>query len=83
MSDYNPEEIQEASTKILNFPENRILMAKMGESGNCAAIYSHSFDTMLHELEGYKERVPFEEVKVPTLICHGDRDGDIPFDQAE
>lgn len=33
--------------------------------------------------EMYKEKIDFEKVKVPTLILHGDADGDVAFSNAE
>ena len=30
----------------------------------------------------YRESIPFEKVKVPTLILHGDADGDVNFSNA-
>ena len=32
---------------------------------------------------GSIERLPFERVRVPTLVLHGTADGDVPFADAE
>lgn len=34
------------------------------------------------DVKGFETVIPFGEITVPTLIVHGDHDGDIPYEQA-
>ena len=38
---------------------------------------------MVNDVENNKLRLPLEEIKVPTLITHGDKDKSVPLTQAE
>ena len=40
------------------------------------------FDGMLNDLEYYKVKIPFDQVKVPTHMIHGDCDEEIHYSQA-
>ena len=48
-------------------------------AGDGTAAFPHGYAGMMADIENFKPRIALEEVKVPTLIVHGDRDGDIPF----
>jgi hypothetical protein len=47
-----------------------------------AAMYPESYDTMLVDMEYYKEVIPFDQIKVPVHHIHGDCDDDINYSQA-
>jgi hypothetical protein len=40
------------------------------------------FDGMINDLEYYKVKIPFDQVKVPCHMIHGDADSDIKYEQA-
>lgn len=42
-------------------------------------LYPISWDGMVADLEYYKIKIPFEQVKVPTIMIHGECDEDIPY----
>jgi hypothetical protein len=44
------------------------------------ALYPESFwDGMIADLDYYKVKIPLEEIKIPTIINHGQCDDDIPY----
>ena len=45
-------------------------------------VYPCFMDGFIADIEDYKRPINFEEISVPTLIIHGDQDGDIPYAQA-
>lgn len=48
------------------------------------AIYGDEFNsTMKKDLMFYLDKIPFDQVTVPTYILHGDMDADIDFSNAE
>ena len=44
--------------------------------------YPHAVDGMLNDVANNKERIPLDEIKVPSLIIHGDKDKLLPVSQA-
>ena len=40
------------------------------------------FDGIMNDLEYYKVKIPFDQVKVPCHMIHGDADPDIKYEQA-
>ena len=38
---------------------------------------------MKGEIEQFSEKIPLENIKVPTLVAHGTLDGDVQFWQAK
>jgi hypothetical protein len=44
------------------------------------AAYPEHFAGMLNDLEYYKMPIPFDKVKVPVHIIHGDADADIKYE---
>ena len=38
---------------------------------------------LVADIKGFETVIPFEKITVPTLVVHGDHDGDIPYAQAE
>jgi pimeloyl-ACP methyl ester carboxylesterase len=50
---------------------------------NCAA-YPDFYDTgFMNDIEYYKVKIPFDQVKVPVHMIHGTADPDIFYTQAE
>ena len=47
------------------------------------AIYPHNYDAMIVDIKFFKEIIPFDQVKVPVHMIHGDADYDINVKQAE
>jgi len=48
------------------------------------AIYPENYIGFVNDLTGYyRDPIPFDEVKVPTFILHGDKDKDVDFSNAE
>ena len=45
-------------------------------------MYPCFMDGLIADIKDYEKKINFEEIKVPTLIVHGDHDGDIPYSQA-
>ena len=45
--------------------------------------YHDTWTGLLNDVQEYKVPIPFDQVKVPTLILHGDHDGDVDFSNAE
>ena len=45
--------------------------------------YPESWAGLVNDNYQNMKRIPFEKVKVPTLIMHGDADCDVPFSHAE
>ena len=43
------------------------------------AMWPESWDTILVDMEYYKEKIPFDQIKVPTIMVHGDCDDDINY----
>ena len=59
-------------------------MGKMMDEVAGFSIYPNTADGMVNDLNEFKKPINFAEIKsVPTLVVHGNMDGDIPFSQAE
>ena len=43
------------------------------------ALWPESWDTYLVDMEYYKVKIPFEKIKTPCLMIHGDCDDDINY----
>jgi len=68
---------------FVNDPFNKGLIENTaGFMINCAAYPDHYQGGMMNDLEYYKVPIPFDQVKVPTHIIHGDADADIRYEQA-
>lgn len=44
--------------------------------------YPAGFDAMCVDIDYYKIKIPFDQVKVPVHMIHGECDNDIPYTQA-
>ena len=44
--------------------------------------YPDHYDGIINDLEYYKVAIPFDQVKVPVHMIHGDADADIKYEQA-
>ena len=75
---------KEAQVKeIINDPERIKLLGKMMDEVAGFSIYPNTADAMVNDLNEFVKPINFAEIKVPTLVVHGNMDGDIPFSQAE
>ena len=55
----------------------------MGELLAGTGVYPHTVTAMRHDHNHLNvEDIPLEEVKVPTLIVHGDKDKQVPYEHA-
>jgi len=43
------------------------------------ALWPESWDTYMVDFEYYEEKIPFDQIKVPTIMVHGDCDDDINY----
>ena len=79
MSGLSAEKMEEQSLEIVNDPWRMNWLSIICSMTEATPAYPHSFATMVHELEMFADKVPLEDIKAPTLICHGDQDTDIPL----
>jgi pimeloyl-ACP methyl ester carboxylesterase len=47
------------------------------------ALYPESWDTMVVDMEYYKDVLPLDQIQVPTHMIHGECDADIKYENAE
>ena len=45
--------------------------------------YPESYETMLVDMQYYKVDIPFDQVKCPVFMIHGDHDDDINYSNSE
>jgi pimeloyl-ACP methyl ester carboxylesterase len=81
-STYNAAERDQVANMITNSPEILKLMRQLIYVGIPFGPRLTGFRNDLSLLASMG-RLPFEEVKCPTLIAHGTADGDVPFSHAE
>ena len=80
---YTDAEIEKFAGLAAADPKKLAKMPNLVEVGVASALYPNSFDALVWDIEHYKDVIPFENVKVPALICHGDKDADIGVHCAE
>ena len=69
--------------EIVNDPERVQRMIDMVEYGGGNPAYPESVDGFLADMADMERPIDHASISVPALIVHGDKDGDIPFSQAE
>ena len=47
------------------------------------SLYENTFDAVHADLNDFKKEIDLKNLRVPSLIVHGDMDGDVPFSQAQ
>ena len=76
-------EAQKQAEAFVKDPFNKPLLDNMKGFMACGAAYPDHFDGgMANDLEYYKVKIPFDQVKVPVHMIHGDADADILYSQA-
>ena len=68
--------------EIANDPERVQMMINMTAYGGGNPAYP-TVDGFLADMADFETPIDFASITVPTLVVHGDKDGDIPFSQAE
>ena len=48
--------------------------------GHGAPVYPVCMDGLVADVKDFETKISFGEITVPTLIVHGDHDGDIPYE---
>ena len=83
MSTFTPQERETYVAEILNDPVRLRFLPKLVTAGEALAAYPESFDNgFRNDMNNFPVSIPLEEIKVPTMINHGDKDKDIPLSQA-
>ena len=84
-SNYPAGEVDRVAERLASDPKMATLVGKIFENDIGMAIYPRTFTTgMAFDIEHFlSEKLPFGDVKAPTLICHGKIDAGIDFQQAE
>lgn len=77
------QEAEEIATKRLVDPYCAGVIGALDTFATFGAIYPESWDTMLLDMQYYKTTIPFDQVKVPVFMIHGECDADISYSQAE
>ena len=81
---YDADELQKWTDAGVKDPAIVAKLPKMLEAwaGNC--VYPGGYDALCLDVTvKWKAPIDFAGVKVPTLICHGDKDKTIPYSCAE
>ena len=72
----------EWAQKYSENPNGKVVMENMQDFMKPGSAYPDNFPTMVNDLEYYKTKIPFDQVKVPTHMIHGDADPDINYSQS-
>ena len=48
-----------------------------------ASCYPNTWNGFQADIAGMEMKIDFAQIKVPVLLCAGDKDGDVPLAQAE
>ena len=83
MSTFTGPELESKAKEIAADPERVERLHSLLRQGSACAVYSCFMDGLVADVKEYEKKINFEEIKVPTLIVHGDHDGDIPYSQAQ
>ena len=58
-------------------------VGRLSELMQVMAVYPNTVETMKHDHSHLNvEDIPLEEIKVPTLILHGDKDKQVPYEHS-
>ena len=84
-SKYPAGEVDREAARLASDPKMAALVGKIFENDIGIGIYPHTYMTGLaFDIEHFlSEKLPFGDVKAPTLIVHGKIDAGIDFQQAE
>lgn len=76
---------KELDIQAQRISQDEVLLERFRKIGKTLAFNSidNFWDGFMTDMEYYKTPIPFEQIKVPTLILHGDMDKDVPFANAE
>ena len=83
LSDYNADELTQHSAEVATDPEKLDFIRCLIKTQATMSVYDNNWEMMVADCENFAATVPLENITVPTLICHGKRDGDVPYAMAE
>ena len=75
------EEKNQVVNEIANDPARLETLWKLMDYSAGASMYPNTADGFINDLHEYIKPINFEGITVPTLVIHGNMDGDIPFSQ--
>ena len=79
ISTFTPEEREKYAREVANDPVRLKIIKDMLAMGEVMAITPTGYDTMIHECLQFDDPIPLDQITSPTLIVHGDKDGDVGF----
>lgn len=78
-SKYDEKQLDEAVKFAMSDEYSVTTFRGMADVMAVPACYPGTFDGILNDLDMYEVKIPFEKITVPTLILHGDLDGDVVY----
>ena len=81
-STFTGPEKEEKAKEVAADPERIARLETLMRVGHSNPVYPCFMDGLIADVKSYETKINFEEIKVPTLVVHGDKDGDIPYSQA-
>jgi pimeloyl-ACP methyl ester carboxylesterase len=78
-----PEELKKYAERVKNDPVALRLMQTLEPTMTLFGIYPESYEGMVNDMQYYQDPIPYELVKCPVHILHGDHDADINISNAE
>jgi len=74
------EELAAECKDVLEDPERVEIYKRQIKIGYFGPVYPEFFPNMLNDLYKMKNKLPLENIKVPVLITHGDKDKQVPME---
>ena len=79
---HDKEEKKALIEEICSKQSNIDMLGKAMKVQSGASCYPNTWNGFQADVHGMEMKIAFEEIKVPVLICAGDKDGDVPVAQA-
>ena len=76
---FKGEEKDAIAKEIANDPERTERLARLMDYSAGASLYPITAEGFVNDLHEFVKPINFEGITVPTLVVHGNMDGDIPF----
>lgn len=85
LGNYSAEELNQLADDITKDPERMARLPHLMEANNALIVYPDGHRGFVRDLTAVDEDVtfPYGDIKCPVLICHGDKDKDIPLELAQ
>ena len=83
LSLYEGQEKETEANEIAKDPERLKSLAKILDYSAGASLYPNTADAFVNDLNEWCKPINLSGITVPTLIVHGNMDGDIPYSRAE